>query len=50
MRVKLCTLNEIPDQGTSKIDFFDREVLVFKDKGQPKACSIIVCTWVAQWN
>ena len=37
MKVKLCVLNEIPDQGTSKVDFFGREVLVFKDKGQPKA-------------
>jgi len=37
MKAKLCALNEITDQGTSKVDFFGREVLVFKDKGQPKA-------------
>lgn len=37
MKAKLCALEEIPDQGTSKVDFFGREVLVFKDNGQPRA-------------
>jgi 3-phenylpropionate/trans-cinnamate dioxygenase ferredoxin component len=36
-RVPLCKLEEIPDQGTKTVDFFGREVLVFKTDGNPKA-------------
>ena len=37
MKVALCDLNEIPDSGTHKVDFFGREVLVFKEAGTPNA-------------
>jgi nitrite reductase/ring-hydroxylating ferredoxin subunit len=37
MKVPLCKLEEIPEEGTKTVDFFGREVLVFKTEGQPKA-------------
>lgn len=42
MKVPLCKLEEIPEAGTKKIDFFGREVLIFKLNGKPKAI-INVC-------
>ncbi|MGE5850349.1 MAG: Rieske (2Fe-2S) protein [Candidatus Methylomirabilota bacterium] len=37
MKVPLCPLEGIPDEGAKTIDFFGREVLVFKVDGKPKA-------------
>ncbi len=37
MKVPLCDVNEIPDQGTKTVVFFGREVLVYKVDGTPKA-------------
>lgn len=37
MKSKLIALSEIPAQGTRKIDFFGREVLVYKEAGRPRA-------------
>lgn len=37
MKVSLCKLEDIPDDKATIVDFFDREVLVFKVDGQPKA-------------
>lgn len=37
MKAKLCALDEIPVEGTKKVDFFGREVLLYMDNGQPKA-------------
>jgi len=37
MKIPLCKLDEIPEEGTKKIDFFRREVLVLKVDGKPKA-------------
>jgi nitrite reductase/ring-hydroxylating ferredoxin subunit len=39
MKVLLCDVDEIPDAGTRKLDFFGREVLVLKEAGTPKAVS-----------
>lgn len=37
MKSKLIALSEIPAHGTRKIDFFGREVLVYSEKGAPRA-------------
>lgn len=37
MKVPLCKLDEIPEEGTKKVDFFGREVLILKVGGKPKA-------------
>lgn len=37
MKVKLCEVKEIPEVGAKTVDFFGREVLVFRVKGQFKA-------------
>ena len=37
MKVPLCKLEEIPEEGTKTIDFLGREVLVFKQNNKPKA-------------
>jgi nitrite reductase/ring-hydroxylating ferredoxin subunit len=37
MKVPLCKLEEIPDEGTKTVGFFGRDVLVFKANGNPKA-------------
>jgi nitrite reductase/ring-hydroxylating ferredoxin subunit len=37
MKVPLCQLEEIPEEGAKTVDFLGREVLVYKDQGRPKA-------------
>jgi len=37
MKVPLCKLEEIPEEGSKTIDFFGREVLVLNVEGKPKA-------------
>jgi nitrite reductase/ring-hydroxylating ferredoxin subunit len=37
MKVPLCRIDEIPNDGTKTVDFFGREVLVLNDEGRPKA-------------
>ena len=37
MKVPLCKQEEIPEEGTKTVDFFGREVLVFKHNDKPKA-------------
>ena len=37
MKVSLCKLEDIPNEGTKTLDFFGREVLVYKADGKPKA-------------
>lgn len=37
MKVPLCKLDKIPEEGTKKIDFFGREALILKVDGKPKA-------------
>ena len=37
MKVPLCRIDEIPDEGTKTVGFFGREVLVLKVDGAPKA-------------
>lgn len=37
MKVALCKLDEIPEDGAKTVDFFGREVLIFKTNGKPKA-------------
>jgi nitrite reductase/ring-hydroxylating ferredoxin subunit len=37
MKVALCNVEEIPAQGTAAVEWFGREVLVYRDEGQPKA-------------
>jgi len=37
MKVALCKLEEIPEEGTKTLDFLGREVLVFKHNNKPKA-------------
>jgi nitrite reductase/ring-hydroxylating ferredoxin subunit len=37
MKVALCRVEEIPDDGTVSVDFFGREVLALKVDGTPKA-------------
>lgn len=37
MKVPLCSVVEIPDDGVKAIDFFGRSVLVYKVAGKPRA-------------
>ena len=37
MKVPLCKLEDIPNDKSVTVDFFGREVLVFKVHGKPKA-------------
>ena len=37
MKVVLCTVDEIPQEGVKRVDFFGRSVLVLNVDGQPKA-------------
>jgi nitrite reductase/ring-hydroxylating ferredoxin subunit len=37
MKAALCVVSEIPADGTKKVDFFGREVLVYRQDGVPKA-------------
>ncbi len=37
MKVPLCPVNEIPEEGAKAIDFFGRPVLVYKVDGRPRA-------------
>jgi nitrite reductase/ring-hydroxylating ferredoxin subunit len=37
MKVPLCPVAEIPDEGTREIAFFGRSVLVYKVEGKPRA-------------
>lgn len=37
MKVPLCKLEELPEEGTKTIDFFGRELLLLKVDGEPKA-------------
>ena len=37
MKVPLCPVVEIPDEGAKAIDFFGRSVLVYKVDGRPRA-------------
>lgn len=37
MKVPLCKVEEIPDDGEKSVDFFGREVLVVSVEGKPKA-------------
>ncbi len=37
MKVPLCNVDEIPDEGALTVDFFGREVLALKTGGKPKA-------------
>jgi nitrite reductase/ring-hydroxylating ferredoxin subunit len=37
MKVSLCKVEEIPDEGVKTVDFFGRETLVLKINGESKA-------------
>jgi nitrite reductase/ring-hydroxylating ferredoxin subunit len=37
MKVALCTLDEIPTEGSKIIDFFGREAVVYQVDGRPRA-------------
>jgi nitrite reductase/ring-hydroxylating ferredoxin subunit len=37
MKVPLCRVDEIPEEGEKAVDFFGREVLALKVNGRPKA-------------
>lgn len=37
MKVSLCKVDEIPEDGAKSVNFFGRDVLVFKTEGKPKA-------------
>ena len=37
MKVPLCPVNEIPEEGAKAVDFFGRSVLVYKVNGRPRA-------------
>jgi nitrite reductase/ring-hydroxylating ferredoxin subunit len=37
MKVALCKLEEIPEEGSKPVAFFGREALVLKINGEPKA-------------
>ena len=37
MKVPLCRVDEIPDEGAKMVDFFGREALALKVNGRPKA-------------
>lgn len=37
MKVPLCNVTDIPEEGALQVDFFGREVLVYRAYGHPKA-------------
>jgi nitrite reductase/ring-hydroxylating ferredoxin subunit len=37
MKVPLCPVHEIPEEGAKAVDFFGRSVLVYKVNGSPRA-------------
>ena len=37
MKVPLCAVADIPDEGTKDVEFFGRPVLVYRVGGQPRA-------------
>lgn len=37
MKVPLCRVDEIPEEGVKPLDFFGRDVLIFMAEGKPKA-------------
>lgn len=37
MKVPLCAVTDIPEEGIKDIDFFGRSVLVYKANGKPRA-------------
>jgi nitrite reductase/ring-hydroxylating ferredoxin subunit len=37
MKVPLCSVADIPDEGATTVDFFGRSVLVYKVEGRPRA-------------
>jgi hypothetical protein len=37
LKIPLCKVEEIPEEGTKTVAFLDREVLAFKIEGRPKA-------------
>src|SRR5260370_18870443 len=37
MKVPLCSVGEIPDEGAKAVDFLGRSVLVYKVNGRPRA-------------
>jgi nitrite reductase/ring-hydroxylating ferredoxin subunit len=39
MKVALCRVDEIPAEGTKTVDFFGRQVLVYRVDGAPKAAA-----------
>ncbi len=41
MKVTLCQVDEIPAEGTKMVDFFGRQVLVYRVDGTPKAIANI---------
>ncbi len=42
MKYALCKVDEIPDAGTKVVEFFGREVHVYKVNGSPKA-ALSIC-------
>src|SRR2546422_6801088 len=66
MQVPLAAVEEIPQEGVKKVDFFGREVLLTRSDGQPKAIMNVcmhlggpleqdgdklVCAWhQAEWD
>jgi nitrite reductase/ring-hydroxylating ferredoxin subunit len=61
MKVALCRVDEIPEDGTKRIDFFGRDALVVKIDGRPRVV-LNVCMhlggpmkleadrWVCEWH
>jgi nitrite reductase/ring-hydroxylating ferredoxin subunit len=43
LKIPLCKVEEIPEDGAKKIAFLDREVLALKVEGQPKVI-VNICT------
>jgi nitrite reductase/ring-hydroxylating ferredoxin subunit len=37
MKVPLCSVADIPDEGAKAVDFFGRPVLVYRVNGRPRA-------------
>jgi nitrite reductase/ring-hydroxylating ferredoxin subunit len=37
MKVPLCSIDEIPSEGTKAVDFFGRQVLIYMQDDTPKA-------------
>jgi nitrite reductase/ring-hydroxylating ferredoxin subunit len=61
MKEALSNINEIPDQGSKLVDFFGRQVHVYKVDGKPKAVMNTClhfggplefkdCTFICQWH